>query len=232
MYIFYTPHILTDHTLPEDESRHAVKVLRLRDGDMILQTDGQGTFYKTKIINAHQKHCLTEIVEVLPQKQERDFRIHIAVAPTKNMDRFEWFAEKATEIGIDEITPLRCRFSERKEMKTERIEKILVAGMKQSQKAFLPKLNPLVDFALFMNAQLPEQRFIAHCYEDISKIPLKDAYEKGKDVVILIGPEGDFSPDETELAVTNKFRPVSLGNSRLRTETAALVACHTIHLMQ
>ncbi|MCL1942997.1 MAG: 16S rRNA (uracil(1498)-N(3))-methyltransferase [Candidatus Azobacteroides sp.] len=230
MHVFYTPDILIDSRLSEEESKHAVKVLRLKEGDEILQTDGNGFFYKTVIVNAHPKHCETKIIETRKQDSGKDFRIHIAVAPTKNIERIEWFAEKTTEIGIDEITPLRCRFSERRELKNERIEKILVSAMKQSQKAYLPVLHSMIDFDDFIRQDLPGQKFIAHCYES-PKDELKKLYEKGSDAIILIGPEGDFSSDEVESAVKNGFRAVSLGNSRLRTETAALVACHTIHVM-
>ncbi len=230
MYIFYTPNISTSNSLSEEESRHAIKVLRLKEGDEVLQTDGKGFFYRTIIVSANSKHCITEIIETIPQKIERDFRIHIAVAPTKNLDRIEWFAEKATEIGIDEITPLRCRFSERKELKNERIEKILISAMKQSQKTNLPVLNSIIDFKDFVKREFPGQKFIAHCYEG-QKEELKKLYTKGSDALILIGPEGDFSQEEVQLAIGNGFIPISLGNSRLRTETAALVACHTIHVV-
>ena len=230
MYIFYTPDITTHNSLSAEESRHAVKVLRLKEGDEILQTDGKGFFYKTVIVNANPKGCQTEIAETVKQNRERDFHIHIAVAPTKNSERIEWFVEKACEIGIDEITFLRCRFSERKELKTERIEKILVSAMKQSQKAYLPLLRPIIDFNDFINRECSGQKFIAHCYEN-QQLPLKNQYVKNSDATVLIGPEGDFSPEEIKSAVEAGFVPVSLGKSRLRTETAALVACHTIHVI-
>ena len=232
MNIFYTPNLSFDNHLSEEESRHAVKVLRLTVGDEILQADGMGSFYRTKIVDAHPKCCQTEVIEVIQQKPKRDFRIHIAVAPTKNMDRFEWFAEKATEIGIDVITPLRCRFSERKELKNERVERVLIAAMKQSQKAYIPKLNPICDFSTFVHEDTSEQKFIAHCYDDYEKSPLKNACVRNSNATILIGPEGDFSREEVEEALSRGFQSVSLGDSRLRTETAALVACHTIHLLQ
>ena len=156
--------------------------------------------------------------------------LHIAMAPTKNMDRTEWFAEKATEIGFDELTFLNCRFSERKVIKTERIEKILISAVKQSLKATLPILNEMIDFNKFMNKDFKGQKFIAHCYEG-EKPLLKDVLHKGEDALVLIGPEGDFSPEEVEKAIAKGFTPVSLGKSRLRTETAALVACHTLNLL-
>lgn len=230
MYIFYTPDIITNNCLPEEESRHAIKVLRLKEGDQILQTDGKGFFYKTVITDASQKRCQTEIIEKVKQDKGRTYTVSIAVAPTKNTDRTEWFAEKATEIGIDEIIPLRCRFSERKELKNERIDKIMVSAMKQSQKAYLPVLRPIIDFKDFVKQNFSGQKFIAHCYDDQKK-ELKTCYEKNSDVLILIGPEGDFSPEEVKSAMENGFIPISLGNSRLRTETAALVACHTIHVI-
>jgi len=234
MHIFFTQDIdLNFSRLTEEESRHAVKVLRLKPGDEILQTDGKGYFYKTRIAEIRSKYCQTEIIEKIKQEKDRSFNIHIAVAPTKNMDRLEWFAEKATEIGIDEISPLRCRFSERKELKNERIERVLIAAMKQSQKAYLPKLNPIRNFSTFVRENIPGQKFIAHCYDDIEKLPLKNVYtNNNQDVTILIGPEGDFSKEEVEEALSAGFQSVSLGNSRLRTETAALVACHTIHILQ
>lgn len=230
MQIFYTPDIETKQELPEEESGHCIRVLRLNEGDEILLTDGKGMFYKAAISNAHHKHCGVEILERWSQEPLWDFKLHIAVAPTKNMDRMEWFAEKATEIGIDGITCLNCRFSERREIKPARLEKILVSAMKQSQKATLPKLEGMVDFKRFISTAFDGRKFIAHC-EEGEKPLLKYTYKKGENALILIGPEGDFSPEEIDLAIKNGFEPISLGKSRLRTETAALVACHTIHVL-
>jgi len=229
MQLFYAPDIREIAELPEDEARHAIRVLRLTEGDTIELTDGKGFFYKAVITHAHPKHCEIHIVEEWQPKPLGDFYLHIAVAPTKNMDRLEWFAEKATEIGINEITCLNCRYSERKEVKTSRLEKILVSAMKQSLKATLPHLNEMTKFKEFVKQPFDGRKFIAHC-EEGAKSLLKKTYQPGENALILIGPEGDFSPEEISLALENGFEPISLGNSRLRTETAALVACHTVHV--
>lgn len=230
MQIFYTPDIDVKNELPEEESGHCIRVLRLGEGDEIVLTDGKGFFYKAIIIAPHPKHCGFSIVERWQQGALWNFQIHIAVAPTKNMDRMEWFTEKATEIGIDAITCLNCRFSERKEVKSARLEKILISAMKQSQKATLPRLMGMTDFKSFVKKPFEGRKFIAHCEEE-EKPLLKQVYIPGENVLILIGPEGDFSPEEIELAKENGFESISLGESRLRTETAALVACHTIHVL-
>ncbi len=231
MHIFYTPDIEHVRELPEEESMHCARVLRLSEGEEITLTDGKGNFYRAVLIRAHQKHCAVEIQSVTRQPRLWPVKIHMAVAPTKNMDRIEWFAEKATEIGVDALTLLRCRYSERKEVKTERIQKILVSAMKQSLKATLPDLTPMTDFKRFVSQPFDGQKFIAYCGEAQEKKTLKQRYRPGEDVLILIGPEGDFSEEEVALAFENGFMPVSLGESRLRTETAALAACHTIHVL-
>lgn len=230
MQIFYTPDIQNKLQLPEEESGHCVRVLRLGEKDEILLTDGQGTFYKAAIVQPHPKHCEVRILDQWQQETLWPFYLHIAVAPTKNMDRMEWFCEKATEIGVDEITCLNCRFSERREIKPSRLEKILVSAMKQSQKARLPKLNGMTDFKKFISQPFEGRKFIAHC-EEGEKPLLKKIYQPGEKALILIGPEGDFSPEEIDLAKACGFEPISLGESRLRTETAALVACHTLHVL-
>lgn len=230
MQIFYTPDIALRAELPEEEAGHCIRVLRLTEGDEILLTDGKGMFYKAAISRAHAKHCEVSILDSWKQPALWDFTLHIAVAPTKNMDRMEWFAEKATEIGIDAITCLSCRFSERKEVKPARLEKILVSAMKQSQKATLPTLSGMTDFRTFVKQPFDGRKFIAHCEEGEKKL-LKQLYRPGENALVLIGPEGDFSPEEIELALANGFEPISLGESRLRTETAALVACHTLHVL-
>ena len=229
MHIFYTPDIQAHPELPEEETAHAVRVLRLQPGDEVMLTDGTGNFYRARISLIAHKRCLVDIVETVPQPPLWSGHLHIAMAPTKNMDRTEWFAEKATEIGIDELTFLNCRYSERKVLKTERIAKILVSALKQSLKARLPRLNEMTDFKTFIQQPFSGQKFIAHCHEG-EKTPLKDAVHKGEEVVVLIGPEGDFSEEEVHLAEEAGFIPVSLGPSRLRTETAALVACHILNL--
>jgi len=228
MSLFYVPS-LTVPVLPEEESQHAVKVLRLQVGEEITVVDGAGGLYKARITNPHPKHCSFEITETILEYGKRDYRLHIAIAPTKNMERLEWFIEKATEIGIDEITPVICRYSERKIVKAERLEKIIISAAKQSLKAYFPKLNPQCSFDELMKTHQASQKFIAHCYEEDKRL-LQNEITKASDVLILIGPEGDFSKEEVQKALSLGFIPVSLGNSRLRTETAGVVACHTVSL--
>lgn len=230
MHVFYTPDIQSKPELPQEEAQHCIRVLRLTAGDEIRLTDGKGNFYQAEISAATHKRCLVTIKETLFQKPLWTGHLHIAMAPTKNMDRNEWFAEKATEIGLDELTFLNCRYSERKVIKTERIEKILISAIKQSLKARLPKLNEMTDFQLFINKDFEGQKFIAHCNEG-EKPLLKERFKPGEDALVLIGPEGDFSEEEVKKAIEKGFIPISLGQSRLRTETAALVACHTLSVM-
>lgn len=230
MALFYAPDINTKLELPEEEAAHCLRVLRLGEGDRLDITDGKGNFYKTVISSVAGKHCYLEILDTIAAEKGWGGRLHLAIAPTKNMDRIEWFIEKATEIGIDEITFLNCRFSERKVIKTDRIERIVVSGMKQSLKSYKPIVNEMTDFKKFVAAGHSGLKFIAHCY-DSKRMLLKEQLQRGQDATILIGPEGDFSPEEVEAAVAAEFVPVSLGNSRLRTETAGLVACHTFNLI-
>ena len=230
MTLFYVPNLVSGNVLPEEESQHAVKVLRLKVGDAIEVVDGVGGFYSAKITNPHPKHCGFEITETKIAFGKRDYTLHIAIAPTKNIERLEWFIEKATEIGIDEITPLICRFSERKVIKVERLEKIIISAAKQSVKAYFPKLNPLCTFDELIKNHQNSQKFIAHCYEDDKKV-LQNEIKKSSDILILIGPEGDFSKEEVQTAIQVGFVPVTLGNSRLRTETAGVVACCTVAIM-
>lgn len=229
MHVFYAPDIQTNPELPEEEAVHAIRVLRLQTGDEVTLTDGKGNFYRAEISTATHKHCLVNVQKTLPQAPLWEGHLHIAIAPTKNMDRTEWFAEKATEIGFDELTFLNCRYSERKVIKTERIHKILVSAIKQSLKARLPQLNEMTDFNRFIRQPFTGQKFIAHCYEGEKQL-LKDCLQRGEDALVLIGPEGDFSEEEVQEALAHGFRPISLGPSRLRTETAALVACHLMNL--
>ena len=229
MHVFYTPDIQNHTELPDEEVTHAVRVLRLQVGDRVTLTDGKGNFYRAEISTVTNKRCLVNILEIIPQETLWSGHLQIAMAPTKNMDRTEWFAEKATEIGFDELTFWNCRFSERKVIKTERIAKILVSAIKQSLKARLPKLNEMTDFNKFITQPFSGQKFIAHCYEG-EKPLLKDILYPGEDALVLIGPEGDFSEEEVKNAIKNGFIPISLGRSRLRTETAALVACHILNL--
>lgn len=229
MHLFYTPEIAHSHELPADEAAHALRVLRLQPGDEVRLTDGQGGFYHARISECNRKRCMVEVIEQEEQAPLWTGHLHLALAPTKNIDRMEWLAEKATEIGFDELTFLNCQWSERRIVKGERIEKILISAMKQSLKARLPKLNDITDFAQFVKQPVGGQKFIAHCHEG-EKTPLRQALQPAQDALVLIGPEGDFSPDEVALAVAEGFTPVTLGNTRLRTETAALVAVHLMNL--
>lgn len=228
MHVFYTPDIQTKPELPEEEAQHCVRVLRLSAGDEITLTDGKGNFYRAEITASTNKRCLVKVLETIPQEPLWSGHLHIAMAPTKNMDRNEWFAEKATEIGFNELTFLNCRFSERKVIKMERIEKIVVSAIKQSLKARLPKLNGMTDFDKFITQEFAGQKFIAHCYEG-EKPLLKNVMKPGEDALVLIGPEGDFSEEEVAKAIEKGFQPISLGKSRLRTETAALVATMVVN---
>lgn len=230
MALFYAPDIEQTPILPEEDSQHAIKVLRMTEGDKLDIIDGKGNLFHAEIIVANHKKCVVKTFDKIENFNIRTFNLHIAIAPTKNIDRLEWFVEKATEIGIEEITPVICRFSERKIVKNDRIEKILVSAMKQSKKAFLPKLNEQCTFEDFIKKEKNGQLFIAHCYEKDKKL-LSKSYIPGNNATILIGPEGDFSEEEVEMAIKNSYIPVSLGNSRLRTETAGVVACHTVDLI-
>lgn len=229
MHLFYTPEIATTLELPDEEAAHCVRVLRLTMGDAITLTDGCGKFYEAVITAATNKRCTVQITKEVAWLKPWTGHLHLAMAPTKNMDRTEWFAEKATEIGFDELTFLQCRFSERKVIKTERIEKILVSAMKQSLKAVKPILNEMTDVNRFLQTDFKGQKFIAHCYPG-EKPLLQQVVKPGSDVLVLIGPEGDFSEEEVKLAIEHGFQPISLGQSRLRTETAALAAVHIMNI--
>lgn len=244
---FYVPDASENNQLPEEEAQHCVRVLRLQAGDEIMLMDGQGSFYRAEIINAQSKKCFYQILEAQKQPKEWGGWLHLAMAPTKNMDRTEWLAEKATEIGFDELSFLNCKNSERKVIKTERVDKILISAVKQSRKSWKPVLNEMTDFRHFITrVDDYEQKFIAHCYDEqdvesgvtgeeqhkdmnAGKSLLYDLLVPGKKTVVLVGPEGDFSIDEVRYALQHGFVPVSLGRSRMRTETAALVA---VHMMQ
>ncbi|MBP5306451.1 MAG: 16S rRNA (uracil(1498)-N(3))-methyltransferase [Paludibacteraceae bacterium] len=230
--IFYTPSINPDaeyFILPEEESKHCIKVLRLLEGEYITLVDGCGNAYECIIVTPNAKHCEVQITDIEREVQKKNYKLHIALAPTKLNERTEWFLEKCTEIGIDEITPLLCHRSERKELKTERMMKIIIAAMKQSHKAYLPRLNEMTPLKRVIEEATETQRYICHC-GDGEKVPLKTA-SPHSDTLILIGPEGDFDKEELELAKQRGFIPTTLGESRLRTETAGIVACHTIHLI-
>ncbi len=237
MHLFYTPDINADHyTLNEEESKHCVRVLRLTMGDHIVLIDGKGGLYDAEITLDHPKRCEVKIITKKKGVGKRSYQLHLAIAPTKNMDRLEWFAEKATEIGIDELSLLNCQHSERVVVKNERLEKVLISAMKQSVKAYLPKLNEIIDIKKFIteSKEFKGQKFIAHCHDTMNEdedIHLKKQYHPKQNALILIGPEGDFSADEVRFAVKNGFQEISLGSSRLRTETAALTACLTVHIL-
>lgn len=230
---FYVPDVRQSTALPEEEAVHAVRVLRMVAGDELMLMDGNGTFYRAVVTLAHGHHCQFDILETLPQQRPWQGYVHLAMAPTKMMDRTEWMVEKATEIGIDELSFLDCRFSERKVLKTERIDKIIVAAMKQSRKAWKPVLNALTPFADFVATPRQGKMFIAHCYDEIAKVNLYDELRQlapDEPTTVLIGPEGDFSIDEVRMAVDAGWVSVDLGKSRLRTETACLSAVMMMQL--
>ena len=225
MHLFYTPEISADYfTLNEEESKHCVKVLRLQNGNEISLVDGRGGFYTASILDAHPKRTLLKIVNTRQQFGKRNHYLHIAIAPTKNIERTEWFLEKATEIGIDEISLFLSDRSERREVKPERLRKVITSAMKQSIKAYHPVLNESVSFQKFIQGAHQGQRFIAHCM-DGQKKSLKEEISLQSSYLIMIGPEGDFTASEVEAALQSGFTAITLGDSRLRTETAALEAC-------
>ena len=232
---FYVPGAAQQNELPPDEAMHATRVLRLKEGDEIFLMDGEGSFFKAQITVAATHHCYYEILEQQPQQPQWEGRLHLAIAPTKMMERMEWLVEKATEVGVDEISFLECTFSERKIVKLPRLDKIVVSAVKQSHKAWKPVLNDMETFKAFMETPRPGRKYIAHCYEEVPRVNLFDELRKPseeKDVTVLIGPEGDFSIDEVKLAVANGYQSVDLGKSRLRTETAGLAAVMMMQLAQ
>lgn len=225
MQLFYSPDITPPlYTLSEEESGHCVRVLRLKEGDSLHITDGKGTLYRAEVEDAHPKHCTIRIVEEHREWEKRPYSLTVAVAPTKNIDRIEWFVEKATECGIDRIVPILCDHSERKVIKGERLEKIAISAMKQSLKAYLPTIEPLTPIRELLAEPFDGVRLIAHCEEDMERIFMGNLIDKGDNVMVLIGPEGDFSKEEIVAARKAGFREVTLGKERLRTETAALAA--------
>lgn len=241
---FYDPQVSGE--LPQDEAKHVTRVLRLAAGDELLLMDGQGSFFRTEITVADNHRCLYRILETMPQQPAWEGHIHIAVAPTKLNDRMEWFAEKATEIGMDELSFLDCKFSERHVIKCERIDKIIISAVKQSHKAWKPVLNEMMSFDKFVRQERKGDKFICHCYDEgdieplsqnlpqtegLNKPFLMDVLRRGVETTVLVGPEGDFSVDEIRLALRNGYRSVSLGTSRLRTETAALAAVHMMQII-
>ncbi|KQB39730.1 16S rRNA (uracil(1498)-N(3))-methyltransferase [Flavobacterium aquidurense] len=229
MQLFYNPDIdesTESFAFDKEESRHIIKVLRKKDSDILHVTNGFGLLFETEITLASDNKCTVQVLSI-KKSPEPKFHLHLAVAPTKMNDRFEWFLEKATEIGIQEITPIICDRSERKVINLERFEKIILSAMKQSNETYLPKLNEAISFKEFIKQKNKGLQLIAHC-EETDKKSLKDILKPNESVTMLIGPEGDFSEKEIALAIENNYQPVMLGNTRLRTETAAIVACHSI----
>ena len=232
MQLFYNSNLdnsFKQFYFPNEESKHIIKVLRKKEGDLLKITNGKGYLFEAEIIEANPKKCKAQIIST-EKAIPRLHHLHLAVAPTKMNDRFEWFLEKATEIGINEITPILCEHSERKLIKAERLEKVLQSAMKQSLQTYLPKLNPLIPYQEFLEKTSCDLKFIAHC-ESTEKVELKRRVAADKDVIILIGPEGDFSSKEIESAYDKGFTPVSLGKNRLRTETAAIYACTVVSII-
>lgn len=229
-HLFYAPGLPADSQLPADEAGHAVRVLRMKEGDELLATDGKGHFYECTITVASQKRVMLNIEHTTEGPHYWRGRIHLAVAPTKNMDRMEWLAEKATEIGLDQLTFLNCKNSERRVVKTERVERIVVSATKQSHKAWKPEVAEMTPLKTFIAQPRNGEKFIAHCHEEYQGPFLADVAPHEGDATILIGPEGDFSIEEVETAIAAGYKPVSLGQSRLRTETAALAAVHILQI--
>lgn len=231
MIQFYAPDIAINPILPESDSQHCVRVLRMKEGDTLEVIDGRGHRYTCRLIEAHAKRAHVEIIEKQDVPLSWQNNITIAVAPTKHLDRMEWMVEKLTEIGVNRIIPLLCRYSERKELKIERLEKIAISAMKQSLKTVLPIIDVMTPIKDVITKQMYDQRFIAYCDTSIPRKLLSAEYRANKDTLILIGPEGDFSTEEINLALNSGYKPISLGDNRLRTETAAVVACDTCHII-
>jgi len=230
---FYAPEAAESNELPKEEAMHALRVLRLQAGDEMMLMDGRGCFYRAEVTLAHTYHCMYAIKEVLPQQRQWCGHLHLAIAPTKMMERMEWMVEKAVEMGVDEVSFLNCLFSERRVIKLPRVEKIMVSAVKQSRKAWVTQLNDVVAFDDFIRLHAQGRRYIAHCYDEIPRTELFDELRKASDTddaLVLVGPEGDFSIDEVRQAVAAGYVSVSLGRSRLRTETAGLAAVMMMQL--
>lgn len=226
MQLFYAPEItLPRYTLSEEESKHCIRVLRMGCGDEMHITDGRGTMYRCKIVDDNVKRCMVEVIDQQNEFEKLPYELTIGVAPTKNIDRLEWFLEKATEVGISAVYPLLCEHSERKEIKHEREERVITSAVKQSLKAYHPTLHPMTPFRQLAAMPFDGDKYIAHCNSEFGEREyLGRLIKKGGNTLILIGPEGDFSPEEINFALQNGFKAISLGKERLRTETAALVA--------
>ena len=233
MQVFYAPEISgNNYVLNETESKHCVKSLRMTAGTSVKLIDGKGNLYEGVISDPNPKRCLIAITKTLNDFEKRNYHLHIAISPLKNSERFEWFVEKSVEIGIDEITPLICHRTEKQSVKTERIEKIIISAMKQSLKAIDTVLNPPRYFDEFIAEQVNSVKMLAHCNElHNNRISISQACKKGDNAVILIGPEGDFTETEIEAAIKHNFTSIHLGKSRLRTETAGIVACHSVYFV-
>lgn len=231
---FYVPDAENSHELPDEECQHAVRVLRLKEGDTMMLMNGKGTFYEAEVTMASSHHCGYAITKVLPQQPTWSGHLHLAIAPTKMMERMEWLYEKAVEVGVDELSLLDCQFSERRVVKLPRLEKIVVSAVKQSRKAWMPVLNDMQSFKSFVESHTTGRRFIAHCYEEVERVnlfhELTSNCDPQEDITVLVGPEGDFSIDEVRMAVRAGFVSVDLGKSRLRTETAGLSAVMMMQL--
>lgn len=231
MIRFYAPDIASNPVLPEGESTHCVKVLRMQPGDAVEVIDGRGNVYSCRLQQAHHKHAIVEIISSRPEPLHWSYNLTVAVAPTKHNDRMEWLTEKLTEVGINRIIPMLCARSERKEIKTERLEKTALSAMKQSLKAVLPQVDEMTPIKKVIVECTATQRFICYCDDAIERRDMANLITPGSDTIILIGPEGDFSPEEVQLALSHGFIPVTLGQNRLRTETAALYATSAIHII-
>lgn len=231
MIQFYAPDIESTLILPQSDSQHCVRVLRMGAGDEIEVIDGRGHRFRCVIVDPHPKHAAVEILACEDMPLSWQSQITVAVAPTKHIDRMEWMVEKLTEIGVNRIVPLLCRRSERKEIKTDRLEKIAVSAMKQSLKSVLPEILPMTPIERVMGDYADAQRFVCYCDPSVPRRELSREYRPFSDAVIMIGPEGDFSPEEIQSALAAGWCPVTLGDNRLRTETAAIAACHTLHVI-
>lgn len=231
MIQFYAPDIASALILPESDSQHAVRVLRMRPGDELQVVDGKGRLYHCRLVDAHSKHAAVEILDVVEAPLPWTQRIAVAVAPTKNLDRMEWLTEKLTEIGVNAIIPMLCDRSERRVLKTERLHKIAVSAMKQSLKAYCPEIHELTPLSAVASMMPDAQRFVGYCSPQVERIDMARACSPRRDTLVLIGPEGDFSPAEIELLLGSGIKPVTFGDNRLRTETAALYAATIPHII-
>lgn len=232
MQVFYAPGISgKTWILDEKESRHCIRVLRMRKETPVRLIDGKGNLYEGVIEDPDPAKCKISVSNIIRDFEKRNYHLHIAISPLKNPERFEWFIEKSVEIGIDEITPLICRNTEKQNVREDRINNIIISGMKQSLKARITLLNELATFNDFIGTERSEARFIAHCSTLTEKNSIADVYKRGSDALVLIGPEGDFSEKEIRSAIKSGYRPVHLGSSRLRAETAGIAACHSIYFL-